>query len=133
MASNRRFLAASASVPPWDNPEPVRAELFSIERLEQHAETLAAAQFIVEPSSAGKAFAVRLDDNAAALLTAYRNICQAVIAGRPITPAAEWLVDNYYIVEEQIRQIREDLPRRITGSCRSSRPVRSLDIRGFLA
>src|ERR1041385_8892544 len=31
--------------------------------------------------------------------------------GRPISPAAEWLVDNYHIVEEQLREIREDLPR----------------------
>jgi cyclic beta-1,2-glucan synthetase len=30
--------------------------------------------------------------------------------GRPITPAAEWLLDNYHLVEEQIREIRQDLP-----------------------
>ena len=28
-----------------------------------------------------------------------------------LAPDAEWLVDNYYIVEEQLREIREDLPR----------------------
>src|SRR5439155_15532239 len=28
-----------------------------------------------------------------------------------ISPAAEWLVDNFHIVEEQVREIREDLPR----------------------
>ena len=37
-----------------------------------------------------------------------------VPAGHPsqhaITPAAEWLVDNFYIVEEQLREIRDDLP-----------------------
>ncbi len=31
-------------------------------------------------------------------------------AGRPITPAAEWLLDNYHVIEEQIREIRVDLP-----------------------
>ena len=31
-------------------------------------------------------------------------------AGRAITPAAEWLIDNYHLVEKQIRQIRSDLP-----------------------
>ncbi len=30
--------------------------------------------------------------------------------GRAITPAAEWLLDNYHLVEAQIREIREDLP-----------------------
>ena len=28
----------------------------------------------------------------------------------PITPAAEWLVDNFHVVDEVVRQIREDLP-----------------------
>src|SRR4029077_13538878 len=30
---------------------------------------------------------------------------------RAITAAAEWLVDNFHIVDDQLRQIREDLPR----------------------
>ncbi len=32
------------------------------------------------------------------------------IAGQPITPAAEWLLDNFHIVEQQLRQIEDDLP-----------------------
>ena len=31
-------------------------------------------------------------------------------SGRGVTPAAEWLLDNYHLVEDQIREIREDLP-----------------------
>ena len=27
-----------------------------------------------------------------------------------ITPAAEWLVDNFFVVDEQLREIRDDLP-----------------------
>ena len=34
----------------------------------------------------------------------------AIEAGRPITPAAEWLVDNYHLVEKQLRELRSDLP-----------------------
>ena len=44
------------------------------------------------------------------LLAAYRSIAKAVDEGRGITPAAEWVLDNYHVVEEQIREIREDLP-----------------------
>ena len=29
---------------------------------------------------------------------------------RAVTPGAEWLVDNFHLVEEQLREIREDLP-----------------------
>jgi len=45
-----------------------------------------------------------------ALLSAYRSIATAVDEGRGITPAAEWVLDNYHVVEEQIREVREDLP-----------------------
>ena len=30
--------------------------------------------------------------------------------GHAITPAAEWLIDNYHLVEQQFREIRTDLP-----------------------
>ena len=53
---------------------------------------------------------MRLSDNESVLLSAYRAIAQAVGEGRAITPAAEWLLDNYHLVEAQIREIREDLP-----------------------
>jgi cyclic beta-1,2-glucan synthetase len=54
--------------------------------------------------------AARLRDNSRVLLNSYRSIAKAIGEGRAITPAADWLVDNYHVVEEQIRQIRDDLP-----------------------
>ena len=97
-------------VSPWDNDEIVRAELFSSERLEQHAASLATAQRVTQRRLTRPSLGVRLKDNESVLLAAYRAIATAVGEGRPITPAAEWLVDNYHLVEEQIREIREDLP-----------------------
>src|ERR1700675_1411067 len=99
-----------AVVSPWDNDEIVRAELFSSERLEQHAASLAAAQHVTQRRSALRSLGVRLKDNESVLLAAYRSIGAAVGEGRSITPAAEWLLDNYHLVEEQIREIRADLP-----------------------
>ena len=97
-------------VSPWDSDELVRAELFSSERLEQHAASLAAAQQVTRRRSARRSLVARLKDNESALLAAYRAIGSAVGEGRSITPAAEWLLDNYHLVEEQIREIRADLP-----------------------
>jgi cyclic beta-1,2-glucan synthetase len=88
----------------------VREELFSIERLEQHAASLALAQQIAERPVRRPPLGVRLDENEAVLLQAYRAIATAAGEGRAITPAAEWLLDNYHLVEAQIREIREDLP-----------------------
>ena len=60
---------------------------------------------------AGRPLAARLRDNGRVLLAAYRAIAAAIREERAITPAAEWLVDNFHVVEEQIREIRDDLPR----------------------
>ena len=92
----------------WEDP--IRAEVFGIERLEQHAESLAAAQRTTEVPSRGRNLLPRVRDNAQVLLAAYRNIAETVRKQGEITPAAEWLLDNFYIVEEQIRGIRDHLP-----------------------
>jgi len=92
----------------WE--EPIRAELFGIERLEQHAESLAAAQRTTDEPSKGRNLRPRVRDNAQVLLAAYRSIAETVREKSEITPAAEWLLDNFHIVEEQIRGIRDHLP-----------------------
>src|SRR5580700_3555149 len=90
--------------------EPIRAELFSVERLEQHAESLAAAQTVTTDSGSGRPLIPRVAENGRILLEYYRATAKAVQQELTITPAAEWLVDNFYIVEEQLREIRDDLP-----------------------
>ncbi|MGU2128470.1 glucoamylase family protein [Pseudomonas aeruginosa] len=96
--------------PPWNDRAPVREELFGVERLEQHGESLAAAQPVTACPPIVRPLRRRLADNAAALLTAYRASASELERGRRVVPAAEWLLDNYHVVEEQIREIRDDLP-----------------------
>ncbi len=107
---NILFSTKPSSIPSWVDEEAIREELFSVERLEQHAESLAAAQSVSSQPKRGQPLAKRLRDNDAALLEAYRVIAAVIQENRPITPAAEWLVDNFYIAEDQIREIRNDLP-----------------------
>ncbi len=95
---------------PWGDAAPIREELFGIERLEQHAESLAAAQPVTSRPQAVLSLHKRLDDNAQVLLAAYRASAMELESGRVVVPAAEWLLDNYHVVEEQIREIRDDLP-----------------------
>jgi cyclic beta-1,2-glucan synthetase len=90
--------------------EPIRAELFSIERLEQHAESLAKAQNVDPKLRKGRPIAPRLYENTTVLVDAYRDIVRAARAGQPVSPAAEWLLDNFHVVDEQIREIKDDLP-----------------------
>ncbi len=105
-----KFLPRMSSGPPWTSDEAIREELFSVERLEQHAESLAAAQSISSQPKKGRPLAKRVRDNGEALLEAYRVIAAAIADKRPITPAAEWLIDNFHVAEDQIREIRTDLP-----------------------
>jgi cyclic beta-1,2-glucan synthetase len=96
---------------PWQDETPIRADLFGMERLEHHAQTLAAAQPVTETAERRvPRLDARVRDNAAFLLEAYRSCAQAVKDGQSITPAAEWLLDNFHLVEEQLHQIRADLP-----------------------
>ena len=57
--------------------------------------------------TSGKSLVARLRDNERVLLDAYGSIAKAAGEGRSITPAAEWLLDNYHLVEQQIREVRD--------------------------
>jgi cyclic beta-1,2-glucan synthetase len=106
----RRALGRAQPDSLWDDEDPIRSELFSIERLEQHAESLAANQPISTTPASGRSLVDRLAHNERTLLDAYRRLAKAADQGRPITPAADWLLDNYHLVEQQVREVRTDLP-----------------------
>ena len=53
----------------------------------------------------------RLEENGRKLIAAYKALAESIREEHVISPAAEWLVDNFHIVEEQVREIREDLPK----------------------
>src|SRR5487761_2676100 len=106
----RRIAERMRPAAPWDGRAPIREELFSVERIEQHARTLAAAQPVIAKDARGLKLTRRLAENAAVLLASHHAIAAAADAGGAITPAAEWLLDNYYLVERQIGDIRTDLP-----------------------
>jgi len=92
--------------------EPLRAELLSIERLEERARALAAGFTLARnPHRKARPFFQRLDDNARVLRAAYRVLADDVHRGEFLPPAAEWLLDNFHLVEGEIRDTRRDLPR----------------------
>jgi cyclic beta-1,2-glucan synthetase len=111
-----------------DLEEPIRAELFSLERLEQHAESLAAAQNVTAKVSRGRPLLPRVLENGRVLLESYQAIARAIEEDLAISPAAEWLVDNFHIVDEQLREIQDDLP---TGYYRKLPKLASGHLEGF--
>jgi cyclic beta-1,2-glucan synthetase len=94
-----------------DEMEPtLRAELFSAEQMEQHGITLA-KHHKLSPRSSSDQLLKRLDENAALLMGACEALTSAAKGNRRISPAGEWLLDNYYLIEEQIRIARRHLPK----------------------
>lgn len=94
----------------WQDRHAIRADLFGTERLEHHAISLATEHRVAVVRGSGRALSRRLKDNAAALLAAYQESAASLRAGHAITPAAEWLLDNFHTVDAQLRQIEADLP-----------------------
>ncbi|HEY9502172.1 MAG TPA: hypothetical protein VIR01_11145, partial [Pyrinomonadaceae bacterium] len=104
------LLAKLRNQPRDAEQKPLRAEIYSVERLEQYARTLAEKHKTVTRKGRAQLLP-RLESNGRKLVSAYRILVEAIRTGKPISPAAEWLVDNFHIVEEQLREIREDLPK----------------------
>jgi len=89
---------------------PIRAELFSAERLEQHAKSLAEAQPVGRAPRRRKSLRHRLFDNSRRLVADFRALAKAANSRQQITSAGEWFLDNFHIAEEQIREVQKDLP-----------------------
>ena len=92
----------------------IRSELFGTQRFEQHGRSLATAQPVREKSRHhnGPSFFPRVQENIAALRRAYDYVATIYYNGQYVTPAAEWLLDNFHLVEAQLEQIHEGVPRR---------------------
>ncbi|HWA99792.1 MAG TPA: cyclic beta 1-2 glucan synthetase, partial [Pirellulales bacterium] len=119
----RRSAQLDAALNGFANEQPLRAELFNVAQLERHAKAIAGSHQLATGRSADKLLP-RLDENERVLIEAYDLVTAAAERNRRIEPAAEWLLDNFYLVEEQIRAIRRllppsysrELPRLATGS-----------------
>lgn len=88
--------------------DPLRDELYSREHMIQHAKDIAG----IYKSGFENSFECllpRLSDNEKVLLETYELLNLANEANRRITPAGEWLLDNFYLIEEQIRTVRSHL------------------------
>jgi len=92
-----------------DEP-PLRSELFSSDQMEQHGKTLAGSHTL----GLGRApdqLLPRLAENEGVLIGVRNLLTEAIKADRRITPAGEWLLDNFYLIEEQIRTAKRHLPK----------------------
>lgn len=95
-----------------DHNDSIRAAYFTIDELRESAEALGRDGASELPGLIDFDFFARHKENEREILRVYRATAADVEAGATITPAAEWLLDNHYIIEEAIQEVRRDFPRR---------------------
>lgn len=91
------------------DPPPLRAQLFSAEQMEAHGRLLS-QQHVLTEDAGPELLLGRLRDNEAVLDDASAQLADFVRDGLQASPAGEWLLDNYYLIEEQVRLARRHLP-----------------------
>jgi cellobiose phosphorylase len=90
--------------------ELLRSELLSTEQLKRHAVTLTRIHKINAHAGPDRLLP-RLADNERILLEAYAVVTATISPGQRIVPAEAWLLDNFYLIEQQISLARRHLPR----------------------
>src|SRR3979490_172355 len=97
----------------WDanapaSEKPLRDELLSIERLEERALALAASLTVdPDPRQRARNIFPRFEDNVRVLRRAYRTLADDVRTGQFVVSAADWLLDNFYLITGEIADIRK--------------------------
>ena len=106
-------LASDPTSSPFIDPRgeaPIRAELFGLDRLEALARRLASAAVVEPELKVGDLLLRRFAESGQVLVRTHRRIVGEVDRpeGRGID--AEWLADNFHIVEDVLREVKQDLP-----------------------
>lgn len=91
---------------------PNRSEIFGPERFAQHGHSLGATHRAQLAPSRSTAFFPRLEDNIRTLREAQQYIGAQARTGYQVSAAAEWLLDNFHLIEGQLKEIHDGLPRR---------------------
>ncbi|MGZ8869352.1 MAG: GH36-type glycosyl hydrolase domain-containing protein, partial [Thermoanaerobaculia bacterium] len=97
---------------PQTQNQPLRGEILSMEALEEQARALAARFTLAPGSTRGRDVLSRLRENVASLRHAYRLLSDDCRRGEVVDPAAEWLLDNFHLLEGESRSVIHDLPNR---------------------
>ncbi len=89
---------------------PLRSELFTEEQLAQYAVTLAESHTAVKEENE-EHLLKRLAENEDVLLDVHGMLTQSVKQNNRVVPAGEWLLDNFYLIEEQVYTGKKHLPK----------------------
>ena len=95
---------------PLSAEAPLRAQLFNVEQMERHGRALARTHRVCAHAGPERLLD-RLAENEGLLQDVCALLTRMVQDDMRITPAGEWLLDNSYLLEEQIVTARRHLPK----------------------
>jgi cyclic beta-1,2-glucan synthetase len=87
----------------------IRDASLTCDELEAHAREIAYEHAVSKKLNLFNWPVPRMNDNYRFILYVYKALNEDMQKGIGTTPAAEWLLDNFYIIEEQVKGIRKDL------------------------
>jgi cyclic beta-1,2-glucan synthetase len=90
---------------------PIRSEIFGLQRFAQHGRSLGETHRAASQGAHAATFFPRLQSNISVLREAHRYISVQASTGYDLSPAAEWLLDNFHLIEAQLKEVHEGLPR----------------------
>lgn len=88
----------------------IKGVLLNKEQLKSYLENIASDHTLVEKSDKETYPIPRLIDNFEYITKTYEMLNQHLKLGITIHQAGEWLLDNYYIIEETVKEVRKNLP-----------------------
>ena len=89
---------------------PLRSELFSADQMERYGKTLAVAHRLT-PRATRDQLLPRLAANESVLIGVCKQLTNAVSGNHRISPAGEWLLDNFHLIEDHVATAKKHLPR----------------------
>ena len=110
ISNMREFFQLNSSKRNNLNEEPLRAELFSSDQMERFGKTLAATHKLSSKRTHDQLLK-RLADNEVFLIEVRKLLSDSLKNKVQITPAGEWLIDNFYLIEEHIRTAKINFPK----------------------
>ncbi|MGB3345147.1 MAG: glucoamylase family protein [Aequorivita sp.] len=107
----REYFLKRNSILDSTTEDPIRSELYNFDQMKTHAVIVARSHKILKGKRRDKLLK-RLNDNRNTLVEVRNLLVENIQSGQAITPAAEWLLDNFYLIEEQIVTAKKHLPKK---------------------
>lgn len=90
----------------------IRDVSLTVEELEEHARNLALEHAVTSKKNRLNWPVSRMNENAKYIRQVYKDLNEDITEKRSLPPASEWLLDNYYVIEEQVSILRKDMSKK---------------------